>query len=500
MKKITLVLSVIALFTSCSNWLDVAPFDSLEKDKIYNSERSANSALNGIYLMLADNSLYAKELSVGFVDVLAQNFTVPTTSGNYEHDYYQFSQYEYNKDRPKAILEKVFIKAYQAIANCNEFLESVEKSKSVFSTATYNLYMGEAIAIRTLLHFDMLRVFGPVPADFVKESVPYYNLSTDVPQPILTADALLDILIADMDKAIAYLKDDPILTEGLNGDLENVNDTDFFRSFRNMHMNYYAANAVKARMCLYKGTDESKAAAYTIASRLLEGKDPANQGSSVNFKSVFSFPQNRTTQGSFTIFYPEILFGIHNTRRPEVHKDLFSADLPSDKLMAGGEKFWDRLYTTGVAGNDGLGTGLRRNMWTYDGIRGVYLFTRLSPDYTEKSHPYHHQFQCIMRIGELYLIAAETAPDTETKRSWIEKMRVGKGYDPGNADSLSDAQLDEVMEFEFRKDTYGEGQYFFFAKRRARTNVINQANTTTSMTAGRYVLPLPAAETDYRTK
>ena len=500
MKKILLALSVALISVSCSEWLYVTPFDSLEKDHIYKNERGANSALNGLYLMLAGDNLYGKELSVGMIEILGQNFAVSASTGTYEHRYHQLSQYDYSKDNSKAILKNVFTAAYKAIANCNEFLESVQASKSVFSQASYDLYMGEAIAVRTMLHFDMLRLFGPNPANFGKPSVPYYNISTDIPQPILPADQLLDQLIADIDEAIGYLKNDPILTEGLNSSVENATHTDFFKSFRNMHMNYYGAYAIKARMCLYKGTPEGKAEAYDIATCLLEGIDPGSYSESTNFKEVFHFQAKNLVEARFKVFYPEVLFGIHNSRLAEIHKNMFSADLTSQYLMTAGPKFWDRLYVSGPAGNDGNGAGLRKEMWVQDNTRNAYLFTRIAPGFTDDYHPYHHQFQGIMRIGELYLIASETAPDLATKRFWLEQMRNGKGYDPGNANGLNDAQLDEVIQCELRKDTYGEGQYFFFAKRKTLSAFYNQANANMSMSAGKYVLPLPEVETDFRTE
>lgn len=489
---------VAVCFGSCSDWLAVTPFDALEKEKIYENERNTNSALNGLYLTLSGSNLYGKELSMGMLEVLAQNFTVPSGSGSDENPYYHMSQYNYGSKIPKASLSSIFSAGYKAIAGCNEFIESVTDNKSNYSEERYNFYMGEAIGIRTVLHFDMMRLFGPVGTELDRQSVPYYDISTDAPQPILTANQMLDKLMADMDTAIAYLKNDPILRDGLQADYDNATNTDFFDSFRNIRMNYYGAWAIKARICLYKNTEQSRAEAYKIASSLLNGTDPADPSKTTNFKKEFAFVEKGTNQVYFKVYFPEVLLGLHNINRGNMHKNLFSGDLANDRILSGGPKFWDRLYSTGAAGNDGNGTGIRRDMWTYDGIKDAYLFNRFSGDGSNPWYPYHNQFQSIMRLGELYLIAAETAPDTETKRGWLEKLRNNRGYDPGNANGLNDQQLNTLLEFEFRKETYGEGQYFFFAKRKNLTQVYNQTNAVTKMDRSKYVPPLPQNETDYR--
>lgn len=474
---------------SCESMLDVKPFDKLELDKVYATEKSTNNVLNGLYLRLADNNLYGRNLSCGMVEVLAQHYLTP-----YKHTYYELGMYAYNQPGAQSFLSSTWESSYKLIAECNEFLEQVTLRKENYATAKFNLYYGEALALRTWLHFDMFRLFGPVYAtEPSAKSVPYYTFSSSVPQPILPASALLDSLTRDLDEAIRYLQHDPILEVGIDQDNET---TDFFKSYRNCRINLYAAYALKARMCLYRGDETARNEAYRIASGLLENKHPGEAGKATNFSSAFSFIDPAVEPAEY-VFFPEMIFTIINSRRDKLQKDNFSVDLDVQTLLAGGSRYFDFLYNaTGTVG--GRDDGPRAKIWEWSEYKQGELLLRYAQKQEDPSKPYHAQIQTMFRLGELYLIAAETAPDTETKAAWLEKLRINRGYRPGNVEGLSNAELNNLIEIEFIRETYGEGQYFFFAKRKNLKNLTNQDNVLVGMGRNTFVPPLPDSETNYR--
>lgn len=495
MKKIILVLLVSILFTSCENWLDVKPFDSMEVEKVFPDERTTNSALNGIYVNITRDELYGRDLSCGMLEVMAQHFVVPSQASP-EHTYRELNDFNYTSEKPKELLGDSFKYAYQTIADCNEFLAQVRNGAENYTTEKLNLYYGEALALRTLLHFDMMRLFGPMGTEKERSSVPYYSESTNNAKPILTASAMIDSLLVDIDLSINYLKNDPVLTGGvMTGKDQTIN---FFNSFRNFRMNYYAVNALKARILLYKGDEASLTAAYQIATNLIEGKDPQNASKSTNFNNEFEFRRAQLSDVTEQVYFSELIFANHNTARQAVFKLLFSSELDNNTILGGGKAFHENLYGVSSTALGGLDPGPRRTMWKYDDLKNLYEFNRLAVYKENINFPYHTQVQSMIRMGELYLIAAETAPSVELKRSWVEKLRTGKGYDPGNADGLTEAQLNTLIGLEFEKETYGEGQYFFYAKRKAM-NLRNQNNATVTMDRAKFVPPLPNIESDYRT-
>lgn len=504
MKKILLIPALALLLTSCSKWLDVKPFDQMDKEEIYSSERNTNLALNGLYILMVNRSLYGTDMSTVAVEVLGQNFAIPSLPAG-EHRYASVSKYEYSDDNSKLVFFNIFNQAYKLIADCNEFLQEVEIHKANYSQEAYDIFMGEALAIRTMVHFDMMRLFGPQGDRQSESSVPYYNISSDVPLPILTTEEMLDVLTEDIDRAITHLKNDPILTFGIKeettDDITNLN----------MRMNYYAAWALKARILMWRGTEESKAEAYTITSRMIGRLDPADPHVMTNFdkKHGFDFVNQSTSQlfRQPKVFYPEVLFGIHNTRIETVVKSYFGADLKIESRLSITPAFYDNIYVSSAAGPDGRGSGVRLTMWSFEGMQiegedggtkpsndAYYRFTR----YNRNNNNILTEFMGLIRMGELYLIAAEAAPDLETKCKYLDLLRTGKGYDPGNVNGITEAQAEEILKAEMHKETFGEGQWFFFNKRRSATSIPDQSGSSTSMTPEKYRVPLPEQETDGR--
>ena len=475
MRKTIIILTILAgglFFGGCNSWLDVKPYDSMAEDQLYSTENGIQRALNGLYLSLASNDLYAENLGGGAIDVLGQRYKL--SSG---HTYYDLNEYNYTNDGPKGTFEAIWKAAYKLIADCNEFLEKVPEHQDLMSQANYRMSMGEALAIRTLLHFDMFRIFGPVYSEANKKesSIPYYNVVTDVTRPILPADELVEHLFADIDSAIVLLSEDVILTEGI------VKDEDFW-DYRNLRLNYYAVWALKARMCWYLG-DEYADEAYRIATTLLEGKDPKTNEAN-NFNTAFT-PVSQTVAVKDRVFFCEELFALHNMKRTTMYKELFSSDLEDDNILLSTESYINKLYDEP---ND-----YRKHSWevaTGRQTSGLMVFVKYAEQTENRSDPYLYEIQSMLRLSELYLIAAATTNDDVVASSWLEKLRMIRGYQSGMVGS----DVQTTLRQEWEKEFYGEGQYYYYLKRNGITSVSGPNGSKKP----NYIIPLPESETDNR--
>ena len=475
MRKAIIILTILSgglFFGGCNSWLDVKPYDSMAEDQLYSTENGIQRALNGLYLSLASNDLYAENLGGGAIDVLGQRYKL--SSG---HTYYDLSEYKYTNDGPKGTFESIWKAAYKLIADCNEFLEKVPEHQDLLSHVNYRMSMGEALAIRTLLHFDMFRIFGPVYSEANKKesSIPYYNMVTDVTRPILPADELVEHLFADIDSAIVLLSEDVILTEGI------VKDEDFW-DYRNLRLNYYAVWALKARMCWYLG-DEYADEAYRIATTLLEGKDPKTNEAN-NFNTAFT-PVSQTVAVKDRVFFCEELFALHNMKRTTMYKELFSSDLEDDNILLSTESYINKLYDEP---ND-----YRKHSWevaTGRQTSGLMVFVKYAEQTENRSDPYLYEIQSMLRLSELYLIAAATTNDDVVASSWLEKVRMIRGYQSGMVGS----DVQTTLRQEWEKEFYGEGQYYYYLKRNGITSVSGPNGSKKP----NYIIPLPESETDNR--
>ena len=81
MKKIyaILLLNASLFTTSCCDWLDVAPSNQVNGDKLFEVGDGYRNALNGVYLNLGTSSMYGQSISWGFMDVIAQYYQSGTS-------------------------------------------------------------------------------------------------------------------------------------------------------------------------------------------------------------------------------------------------------------------------------------------------------------------------------------------------------------------------------------------------------------------------------------
>lgn len=475
LKHIFPLLAVCMIFGSCDKWLDLKPIDKISEDDFYSSEQGFQRALNGVYLALVDDNLYGKNLSCGMVDVLGQRYVV----NNSEHKFYSLGKYQYKDDKAKDYLEGTWKQAYKMISNLNLFLAHLSEQEQLFEPADYKLYQGEAYALRALLHFDLFRLFGPVceESTSVEEAIPYYDYYVDAPLPVLTSGEVIEKLLADIDKAVELLKGDPITSA------QGVSKGEGFWHYRNARMNYYAALTLKARICLHSG---QKAEAFKITSSLLDSKDPLTNEAN-NFMNIFK-PIDRTISNTDRVYLSEMVFYFENLTRENMFKALFNNDLDDNTILAGHETYFVTLFDNGA--------DIRAKYWEgTSGRNSLVLFTKFSK-YTLTAvdlEPDRYKIQSVLRLGELYLIAAESGDDSQ-KATYLEKLRLNRGHQVNNTVGKD---LRQLVEDEYSREFYGEGQYFFYLKRNKVVNLKDQLGKKITMT-DHYKIPLPECETNNR--
>ena len=255
MNKWLLFLLVVVL-EGCNNWLDVKPADRVNEDKVFNSEKGFHSALNGIYIELIKPELYGVSMSCEMIELLAQRYKVAETNKNYQ----VLTDFKYTEDYVKGRLQLTWDAVYKLILNCNMILENAERQRNILSDPGYAVVRGEALALRAFLHFDMLRLFGPVYSEKPSDTaIPYVEKVSVSTSDVLPADTVVyGRILRDLKEAESLLlTGDPVVTEGPK--LEE--DTDNTYTFRSLRLNYFAVLALEARVYLYAG-DKKNALEY----------------------------------------------------------------------------------------------------------------------------------------------------------------------------------------------------------------------------------------------
>lgn len=472
--KYNYILLLLLIITgSCNKFLDVQPEDKYTEDQVFRSELNVQQALNGLYVNMAANSLYGAYLSNTVIEVMARRYNVPATING---QIYSDVLLTYASPAAQGTyFDVLWSNAYATIRKTNLFIADLQQAESFLSHDKINLLKGEALAIRAMLHFDLLRLYGPVFAngDSVKMSIPYLSSTDTKLSSLLPANQVMDSVMADLNMAAGLLVKDTIRTAGVM----MPSNIDFYSSYRNRRLNYYAVKGLIVRALLYRG---NKTAAHDAAKALL---DESEQWFGwLPYANILNAGTNPDR-----VFSTEILFGLYNPDMYTVYQSNFVSTLNS--------------FTMLTAQKDRLNLVFENNQNDYRfittwlvGPNNIRTFNKFA-DIDDATKTWRF-VQPLLRKTELYYTLAETDPDPATGLQYLNTVRHNRGL----PDLAAGADLKTEIQKEYQKEFWGEGQLFFYFKR----NNLSAIPSGTDGNAGSvvnnpvYVVPLPSSETQLR--
>ncbi len=473
--KYSCIAFLAVCLSSCSNWLDIGSEDRIMEKDLFGTKEGFLTALNGIYVDLLDYSLYGSTLTYGTMDILAQYYDCSDD----EHLYHALSRYE--SDAKRKAVEGTWSKAWFLINNANTLLEHCESDKAVLDDENYHIIRGEALALRALLHFELFRIFGPVyNIDPEEKCMPYVRSSDLVVREMLPANRVLDMILTDLREAEQLLAGyDPVITEGpLFSAAENgLSNTMRYRPLR---MNYYAVQGYIARVALYGG-NTSLAGEY--ASKVIRETQVDNKW--------FPFIEREAaeeTDHQDRIYQPEILFGLYHLNRKSVFEGNFSNNLSSTRVLRPTEEYIDWIYDDNI--NDIRYAWHWELLVSADKDEGNLRYFVKYKEVDDRGKGYQYLMP-LLRISEMYLIAAEC---TDEGVQYLNKLREARKI----ADVGEGADLTEEIEKEYRREFIGEGQLFWFFKRRNQSDITAGSGNEIGMRKENYLFRLPQEEEDHR--
>ena len=350
----------------------------------------------------------------------------------------------------------------------------------IFTGDNYKIIKGEALALRAMLHFDMLRLFGPV---FSRNpellSIPYYKKYTVVPNAQITAREVAEEITHDLLEARILLANDPIRTEGTRLDAP-TDGSSTFMYYRNLRLNYYAVTALLARTGLYFGDRE---AAYDYSTEVIQASSDG----------IFPFVDKNLVIGSpddpDRIFSSEVIFALSHSQRNKLFKGYYDPSRIPNYVFRMDNDLMNNIVYGGGATTGGHQDDYRyRVNWVATGAnRYFYKYS----DMVDAGSIQNTMIPMI-RLGEMYLIAAESrSADIAAGVGFVNQLRSNRGV--GNLSALTK----ELLQYEYIREMYGEGQLFFMYKRMYSPVIVSStASKNPSPSNAVFVLPLPSSETD----
>ena len=494
MKKLNFIIKcglalLLLSFYSCESWLNVTPSDRLSEEMLFNDREGFVKALNGVYIELNTNELYGRNLTAGALDVMGQYYSVASSS----HAFYNYGGLVYTGNDEKALFDNMWQKCYAVIACCNTIIEKCDENKAGLSPVWRGSIKGEALALRAMLHFDMLRLFGPVYDDASKteKSIPYVTNSDSEISPLLSAEEILNFVIEDLKVALDLLKSvDPILTEGVRNESNNDGGDNslYYRQYR---MNYYAVKALLARAYAW-GHDGRNA--LIVAEEILREVQ-------VEGAEIFPFVEHSAAVDPSVpdrVFSTEVIFSLYDSYRgTEIQDKLFIPTVDQIYTFSSRRLEMGREYSFYASEND-----YRYAIWAKYSNAGTEInYHRKYEDVSGGNASKFNKMVPLIRLSEIYLLAAECSGNFEMAKGYLDKVRNNRNCPSSTATETT--LMDEITK-ECRREFLGEGQMFFFYKRKAMQKIPNgkwekdSESQTINMNMNNYVVPLPDSEINMR--
>lgn len=482
MKKyfVIALLAVVALTTSCKGWLTEEPVMSQSTELTLSDYEGLNKAVGGAYTPLCDGTWYGAFFVLD-AEMRAGNARIPAntefTSGRMMVPYYM--TYE-----PSAT-SGLWTYAYYLISCANNVLDVIEHqindllTSSVTQQDIDNL-KAEALALRALAHFDLLRLYGRTDGsngEFGVCLITTPQLPTDMPARATVAQTF-ESIINDLTTAESLMA--PGYVRGGVADTKATITPNVIK-------------ALLARVYLYN-KNWQKAADYATAIinsneytlwtadeyTSVWGKEAAGKGGEVIFE-VYGKQANQ---------YDEYWEGPSHMTNPIGYADCAASEALTSLFDAG-----DVRGTTGVRGKDDGNVmfatdpkEVSNTLWTMKYMGKGEGNATTTPDVNNV---------IVLRLSEMYLIRAEAILNGAsvagvTALDDINAIRTNRNAAALTSASKQDVAKERILELNF------EGHLWFDLDRTGSALDYSDGTVTRELDANSkfWALPIPKSQID----
>lgn len=472
-KKYLFSALLFPLLSGCTDFLDVNPKGEVFDKDMFESAEGYEDALYGIYAELGTTDYLYSDYLMWIPETLCANVSISDNGLEF------MAQAQWTRYLASTIRSSLWANVYTTINHLNNIIAHIEKGgENEFRHSP--LYKGEALALRALLHFELLRLFGaPVwaPEADKARAIPYVTRYSFDITPFSSYDEAYGKIIADLEEAERCLAEDETLVPAVRDNASNGG----FTSCRIIHMNLYAVEALLARV-YWSRNDLANAAIY--AKKVIDSHKFSLRGI-----AAFTQPDNGTLDLNETIF------GIYSKEAQTKNAKKYGLSESS------GSGFFtlNANYKTLYEGGSSSQRDYRLAAW-FDESRGTFVkpvcpaFYSTGDSYTGKSILGIN----IIRLPEMYYIMAESLLDTdaETATGYYDAVITTRGLDALGEQGFTVAADD--LYTERRKEFYGEGLHWHDMKRLGKDIVVSAGTILSGSDVATYKIPYPTSEDENR--
>jgi tetratricopeptide (TPR) repeat protein len=436
MKKITIILSLICVLaiSSCEGFLDVTPTNQADSSTSITSAADAQVMINGLMNKMTSSNYYGRNF-VLYGDTKGGDLTI-YTAGFDDNMYYFAHRVEGGSQIG------FWIRGYDCLLQANNIIQGIEALKEEGTTGLDDM-LGQALTLRALIHFDLVRLYGkPYNMDGgASHGIPVVTAPVDAgekPQrdPV---KKVYDQIVADLTKAA------PLIS----------------KSKSNGYVNYYANQAILGKVYMYMDNFSS---ALTCFKNIIDSKAYTLYTPE---KWVASW---KTQFGSESIFelamYPNegdlgaSSLGVRYSRREHAHNSAYGYFMAST--------YWKNI----MGEND-----IRWGIMTFDHMKGqetrsnwddcCYKYLGSPTLAGDGKSTYTAVNIKVIRLSEVYLLAAECALKSD-KGAAANYLNAISKRDPDRPAWTASTINEDAVYNEYRRELLTEGKLFFEQMRQNR--------------------------------
>ncbi|RZL50908.1 MAG: RagB/SusD family nutrient uptake outer membrane protein [Pedobacter sp.] len=487
MKKYTyiLLLIVVTLSTiSCKKFLNIVPVDNLSGNNFWQSKTDVEGFTNGLYGSFRAKvgqgsgfSQVADLRSAPLISVSAGNY-VSLMSTNNLRSLTIDGQWTSNYNFRTNTRWKEF---FDVIAGANILYTKIDEvPAAALSDADRKRYKAEAVFMRNLSYFMMVRLFGDVPyytQGFSEEKLPR------TPMVTVLKNCIADMESVKGDLPWTYADPSMIGVRAMRGSAIALL----------MHMNMWAAG--------FDASEANKTKYYDAVISLGKELETSTDYQLLpyeneQYKTIF---KGRTKESLFEVFQNanngEKLSAFSNLGYLLSHYPLKGTVTNANSLAYYDKEWLNKVYSDGIP--DG-----RKEAWFENRTvnNGTFQFKKFANVYAEGLNILNDDDIIIFRLSDAYLLAAEAnanrESDAEAKR-YLNKVRAR-----ANATTITSTgdMLKDDIYYERVRELMGEGHYFYDLVRTKKITDSKYAKNPISVTdfnAGAWTWPIdPVALTN----
>ncbi|MDX9854142.1 MAG: RagB/SusD family nutrient uptake outer membrane protein [Tenuifilaceae bacterium] len=436
MKRLSILALLFSFFmiVSCDEDLEFSPSGSLKTEDAISNVQDLHNAINGVYerLIVPQASLSSDMFVYG--DYKGDSYDYAYNAGHSTHMGLT------NQTATSDHSDNFYYVIYTALGRANYVLEAASKfSPDAADKATYDSYVSELHAIRGWLHFQAAILFCQIPTVNGGVDINAENTGLVIADRIFPVDHRC--------KRSTLAETYQFITSELEYSIANLTT-----GARKGGINQYGAKAILSRVYLYLG-DYDNALKYAV--------DVINNSGA----SLYSIAQYSDAWSDVYTSEALVELGVTDNTGSQRHAIGYYAHPDGYAEFAFQESFFSYLQTR--AGD------VRATMISYktadDGTAGY--FTNKYPGQKGSSTPLYSNSPKIIRLSEVYLIAAEAilkggaTTGAQSAAFYINELRKHRivGYT-----DVASITIDDVLE-ERQLELHAEGHRFFDLVRNNRT-------------------------------